>query len=153
MCLDHTGNYIYCTGYEVNVLLIIDTRADSVLTMFDLPSSTFGPPLLNRTTNRVYPSGSGNPIPVVRDSMLIGLEELKSETRSTRICPTLVSRSVPLHSTRTAELYDASGRKAAALRPGPNDISRLAPGVYFVRSEPSAASHQPSAVTKVVVTQ
>jgi hypothetical protein len=45
-----------------------------------------------------------------------------------------------------ASLLSVDGRKVMDLRPGPNDISRLAPGVYFVRSEPSA-------VTKVVVTR
>ncbi len=151
MCLDHTGNYIYCTGYEVNVLLIIDTRADSVLTMFDLPSSTFGPPLLNRTTNRVYPSGSGNPIPVVRDSMLIGLEELKSTQSMSGVAPTLVSRAVPFRSTTPAELYDASGRRIAALRSGLNDISALAPGVYFVRG--ATGVRETPSVRKVVLTE
>jgi len=50
-------------------------------------------------------------------------------------------------------LLDASGRSVLELQPGANDVRALAPGVYFVRSEPSAASHQPSVVTKVVVTQ
>ena len=31
-----------------------------------------------------------------------------------------------------------SGRKVLDLKPGPNDVSRLAAGVYFVREEPSA---------------
>ena len=31
-------------------------------------------------------------------------------------------------------LLDASGRKVLGLRPGPNDVSSLAPGVYFVRT-------------------
>jgi hypothetical protein len=31
-------------------------------------------------------------------------------------------------------LLDACGRKVMALVPGPNDVSRLAPGVYFVQS-------------------
>lgn len=154
MRLDHTGNYVYCTGYEVNVLLVIDTRTDSVLTMFDLPSSTFGPPLLNRMTNRVYPSSSGNPIPVVRDSMLIGLEELKSTERISGVGPTLVSRSVPFRSTTPAELYDASGRRVAVLRSGLNDIRRLAPGVYFVREEQAGSRKQSaSSVRKVVLTE
>ena len=50
-------------------------------------------------------------------------------------------------------LLDASGRKVLDLRAGANDVRSLAPGVYFVRSGPSAASCQPSAVTKVVVTR
>jgi hypothetical protein len=50
-------------------------------------------------------------------------------------------------------LLDAAGRKVMDLRPGPNDVRSLASGVYFVRSEPSAVSGKPSAVScqKIVV--
>ncbi len=48
---------------------------------------------------------------------------------------------------------DISGRKVMDLKAGANDVRGLAPGVYFVRSEPSAVGRQPSAVTKVVVTR
>jgi hypothetical protein len=50
-----------------------------------------------------------------------------------------------------AELIDASGRKVMKLQPGANDVSRLSPGAYFVRFEPSAVIREPSAVTKVVI--
>jgi len=66
-----------------------------------------------------------------------------------------------------AILFDAAGRKVMDLVPGPNDVSRLAPGVYFVlfphltplpggerkeeRGGPSAVSREPSAVHKVIV--
>jgi hypothetical protein len=36
-------------------------------------------------------------------------------------------------------LLDASGRKVTALRPGPNDVSALSPGVYFVRERQAQA--------------
>jgi hypothetical protein len=48
-------------------------------------------------------------------------------------------------------LLDIAGRKVLDLLPGPNDVRRLAPGVYFVRSEPSAVSREPSAFRKVVI--
>jgi hypothetical protein len=48
----------------------------------------------------------------------------------------------------SAGLLDISGRKVADLRPGANDVSRFAPGVYFARS---AASGERSAVCKVVI--
>jgi hypothetical protein len=50
-----------------------------------------------------------------------------------------------------AELLDISGRDVLNLTPGANDVSMLAPGVYFVR----AVSRKPSAVSysKVVVTR
>jgi hypothetical protein len=52
--------------------------------------------------------------------------------------PTLVRRVLTLPSascTLTSDfvLFDASGRRILPLRPGPNDVSRLSPGVYFVR--------------------
>jgi len=50
------------------------------------------------------------------------------------------------------ELLDVSGRRVMKLKPGPNDVSWLSPGVYFVRG-PSAASRQPLAVRKVVLTK
>jgi hypothetical protein len=34
-------------------------------------------------------------------------------------------------------LLDASGRAVAQLAPGANDVTRLAPGVYFVRQTTS----------------
>jgi len=44
-----------------------------------------------------------------------------------------------------AELLDISGRKVLELRPGLNDVSRLAPGVFFVREETK------SRTTRVVI--
>jgi hypothetical protein len=46
-------------------------------------------------------------------------------------------------------MFDAAGRRALDLRPGPNDVRSLAPGVYFVR----AVSREPLAVScrKVVI--
>jgi len=52
-----------------------------------------------------------------------------------------------------SSLFDMSGRRVMPLFPGPNDVRGLAPGVYFVRSEPSAASREPLAVRKVVLTR
>jgi len=54
-----------------------------------------------------------------------------------------------------AALLDISGRKVLDLKPGANDLSRLSPGVYFVRQQ-SVVSGQysgPSVVTKVVLTE
>jgi hypothetical protein len=48
-----------------------------------------------------------------------------------------------------AALLDISGRKVMNLRPGPNDVRALAPGVYFVRT----AQAQAQAVRKVIITK
>jgi len=50
------------------------------------------------------------------------------------------------------ELYDANGRKVLDLKSGANDVSRLSPGVYFVRSA-SGVERPASSVHKVVVTR
>jgi len=51
-----------------------------------------------------------------------------------------------------AVLLDISGRSVMTLKAGPNDVSRLAPGVYFARG-PSAVGGRSSAVAKVIVTR
>jgi hypothetical protein len=50
-------------------------------------------------------------------------------------------------------LLDIAGRKVLDLHPGPNDVSRLAPGVYFLRTGLSYASGQPLAVRKLLIVQ
>jgi hypothetical protein len=52
-----------------------------------------------------------------------------------------------------AALFDIGGREVMDLKPGANDVRALAPGVYFVRPQPTAVSRKPLAVTKVVVTR
>jgi len=49
-------------------------------------------------------------------------------------------------------LLDVSGRSVMTLRPGANDVSRLAPGVYFV-VEPGTRNEEPRTTTKLVVTR
>ncbi len=161
MCLDHTGSFVYCAALADSAVLVIDALSDSVVATVRLPSTraaTKNPLALNRTTNRIYVAQLdvvriGNEIPVIRDSMLIGLEELVQSSPARYVGPTVVRRGTPMRASATSELWDATGRRAALLRSGPNDINHLAPGVYFVKPEPSAVGRQPFAVTKVVVTK
>ncbi len=104
---------------------------------------------------------STSSIIVVSDTML-GIEETpNAKRRMSNFGATVVrgvlfrprdmgdgdmTQSSPIGIVYQAALLDICGRKVMALRPGANDVSRLAPGVYFVRSGPSA-------VTKVVVTR
>jgi hypothetical protein len=48
-------------------------------------------------------------------------------------------------------LLDAGGRQVMKLKPGDNDVSGLAPGVYFIRT--AQAQAQAQAVRKVIVTR
>jgi hypothetical protein len=49
-------------------------------------------------------------------------------------------------------MLDISGRRVLDLKPGPNDVRRLAPGVYFVRVQGSGVRGR-GEVGKVVITQ
>jgi hypothetical protein len=85
-------------------------------------------------------------------------ETMNDERGATKRCPTIVRGVVWLVPTtsykpQAASLLDISGRKVLGLKPGANDVRHLSPGVYFVRAEPQAASHEPQTVSKVVVTR
>ena len=49
-------------------------------------------------------------------------------------------------------LLDASGRSVLSLHAGANDVSHLAPGVYFVR-QTAGDEHGESSITKVILTR
>jgi len=102
------------------------------------------------TTNNL---GLGSPFtgnlevyPLYRMEYPAGSEEMtKSEVRMKKL-PTIVRGALVLGAAGSrqnagcrAELLDVAGRRAVALKPGPNDVSGLAPGVYFVREVQSHA--------------
>ncbi|GEM_PF-1154289 len=88
-----------------------------------------------------------------------GIEEApNAEMRAPNAGPTIVRGVLSLpkgasSSPSASCLMDISGRRAVDLRPGANDVSRLSPGVYFVRLEPPAANRRPSAAIKIVLTR
>jgi YVTN family beta-propeller protein len=157
MCLDHTGGYIYCAGYEDSLMFVIDARADSIVATFRVTTTAAArdPLAVNRLAGRIYEAGyaaqNGIGIPVVRDSMLAGIEESNFWTGSPEGGSTVVSRSGLLRVSVICEFWDATGRRVAVLRPGLNAISHLAPGVYFVREEPQATGCRLQAARKIVV--
>jgi hypothetical protein len=172
MCLDRTGSYVYCVPYAsmtYPTAMVIDTRVDSVVATFELPPMIVAkknPLVPNRATNRIYVAQSdvyiyGNEIPVIRDSMLIGVEEMAQVTPSRLAGPTVVRHGVPLGVWTQSELWDATGRRVAVLSVGLNDINHLAPGVYFCRQTagfasregPQAPGHKPQATRKVVIAE
>ncbi len=101
-------------------------------------------------TDRIW--GTFGPFPGIQETP-------NAEVRTPRPLPTIVRGVLFLgvdsrqHSAYRAELLDISGRQVLDMKPGANDVSHLAPGVYFVCSEPSAVSRKPSAVTKVIITR
>ncbi|MBM3314345.1 Zn-dependent exopeptidase M28 [candidate division WOR-3 bacterium] len=78
------------------------------------------------------------------------MEEARSPRPVATAGPTVVSgvlmMPAPAAGSESACLLDATGRKVLFLRPGRNDVSRLAPGIYFVRPAGAAGT---SRVVKV----
>jgi DNA-binding beta-propeller fold protein YncE len=149
VCEDRSGNYVYfSSGY----LLAADTHTDSIVSGVRLP---VGPNSLvrNSATNRLYFAGhTDSVIQVVYDSIVFaGLQAAPGgQTQAARL-QTLLNRSAPFRSPTDAVLFDASGRRAVALKDGPNDMSHLALGVYFIRE--AQAQAQAQAVRKIVLTE
>ena len=87
---------------------------------------------------------------------IVGLSEAQKErsVQSPRMTATVVRNVLQLPTFAAgaeAALFDFCGRKVGELRAGANDISGLAPGVYFVRE--AQAQAQAQAVRKVIITR
>ncbi|UCG42756.1 MAG: T9SS type A sorting domain-containing protein [candidate division WOR-3 bacterium] len=74
-------------------------------------------------------------------------ENVECRTPATTIIRRILSRG----GRQEAELVDITGRRALVLRQGENDVSHLAPGIYFLRSAAGSGRPARSTVTKVVV--
>ncbi len=156
MCGDRTGDYIYLAGGDWNTpdghLAVIDTRTDSIVSSVRTPVSTCFL-ARNSRTNRLYAVGwaGDSVIQVVYDSVIFaGLEAKAGDARRARRPQTILNRSTPLRVQEDVGLYDATGRRAAILRTGSNNINHLAPGVYFVR-KPRTDDGRPDAVRKILI--
>jgi hypothetical protein len=82
-------------------------------------------------------------------------ERMKDEGGTMKPNPTIIRGVLNLQSATCnlqseIALLDISGRKVLDLKPGANDVGRLAPGVYFVHS---TVVNRQSTITKVVVSR
>ena len=107
----------------------------------------------------VYNQGPATPNPIICQfipSPLVGVKEAMNDERGTMsVGPTILRGVLNLQSAihnlqSEIALLDISGRKVLALKRGANDVSRLAPGVYFVHS---TIDNRQSQMAKVVLTR
>jgi hypothetical protein len=80
----------------------------------------------------------------------IGVPPLATVIRNVLVLGAVGSRQ---NTAYRAELLDAAGRKVADLQPGANDVSKLAPGVYFIREGRGIRGEGSGKTRKVVVTR
>jgi len=127
--------------------------------------------LLHPTADRAYVANEySSSLTVIRDE--VGIAETPSaEVRAADSGPTIVrgmlfvrvenrGQSLGAPASDSARdsprfprpvLLDVSGRKVLDLHTGANDVSRHAPGVYFVREAQAQAQAQAKAVRKVII--
>jgi YVTN family beta-propeller protein len=136
---DSPNEYVYCACREDNAVYVIDAHRNTVVNHIDVgegPCALAWNPIELRTF--VLNPGSWS-VSVLRDSLHVGIDERAvGALERRRVTPTVVRGVLPLAPSaggpaRFASLHDVSGRKVLDLRPGDNDIRRLAPGVYFLR--------------------
>jgi YVTN family beta-propeller protein len=134
---DTINGKVYCADGTAGRLLVYDGWADTLLKTFAM--WPYADALAwNTTDRRVYALGP-NPgtVSVFRD--VPGIEEQKPGAQPRPCGATMVGSVLRLNGSKPAILADLSGRKVLDLRPGVNDVSGLAPGVYFVRLEAGVA--------------
>ncbi|UCG42330.1 MAG: hypothetical protein JSU73_10715 [candidate division WOR-3 bacterium] len=177
--LNTRNDKLYFYDYR-NGLRVIDCRYDTTTALWDI--GQFVSFLAwDRIDNRVYAAWARPDIFVFKDDPTGVLSHSPTEPVADRLCPTIVrdvlwlgqSRdrpsaggtvSHPMAPARTQSpaLLDITGRKVMDLQPGPNDISRLAPGIYFVvtphpyprafrPASPSPQAERETAVRRVLV--
>ena len=160
---DSIANKIYCllTAGIPHRLAVVDCVTDSVVAVFDfgygqrVASYAWSP----RTGRHYFGLLPGPQVIVIRDTTGVGVAESRSLVPAPAASSATVVRGVLLLSQAsgvgreaTIALLDVSGRKVLDLRPGPNNVRALAPGVYFVREQLAVGVERP-AIRKVVLTR
>jgi YVTN family beta-propeller protein len=147
------NNKVYCLSFwRSNNVTVIDAATHEVLTTIAVDS---GPQSIchNPRQNRVYVANDYSAsVSVIRDSGGGVAETMNDERGTVNTSPTIVRGVLMVgdssqNTVHRAELFDIQGRKVLGLRPGANDVSRLAPGVYFAREA------QAQAFRRVVITK
>jgi DNA-binding beta-propeller fold protein YncE len=133
------SNVLYCTnGRNSNNLSVVSADGSRVLSYVAVgegPQSLLVCPAHERLY--VGHGGMTTKIYVVRDR--VGLSEAAPRAVDKSDPAAVLASDVYEHLGPTpAILLDASGRRAADVRPGRNDVTGLAPGVYFIRTADAA---------------
>jgi YVTN family beta-propeller protein len=153
---DSTANRVYCLGASSYfVVTVIDGRGDTAIGQVQTlpyPRTTVWAEPLRRLFVSVPHYAA---VEVITDTSHVGVLECGTIGRG-RAGASVVRGVLFLPANgdgRRAnyDLLDITGRRVLVLRSGPNDVSGLAPGVYFVREKPQNTSPKPQAMRKVIL--
>lgn len=156
MVLDSLCGKMYVVQSH-NGVAVLDARGDSIVTQVPFTQYPSGPIAWSARERRAYVPGYYTDTLYVITDTALGIAEraVKAGVRMPN-APTVIRGAIWLapstsSSSSTSCLLDVSGRKVIELHAGANDVSGLAPGVYFVRE--AQAQAQAQAVRKVVITR
>jgi DNA-binding beta-propeller fold protein YncE len=155
-CLDHTGRYLFCTGFYNTSLRVYDTQSDSLVGTY--PHPQYPRSIIPAPEQHCIYLGSEDLILAYPDAPP-GVEEAPSaEVRTTNDGPTVVHGVLFLPEAASRKhqapsLMDISGRRVVNLEPGANDVRTLAPGVYFVAEGLGIRGQGLGRIRKVIVTR
>ncbi|MBM3315233.1 YncE family protein [candidate division WOR-3 bacterium] len=129
---------VFAACYLVGRVAVVDLR-DGHEDVHDSITVGQGPAAIAiyPDSNRVYVANSWEAtVTVLRD--YVGIEETENRAAWTARGAQTIARDVlyipSSPAARHSSLFDLNGRRVMGLVPGPNDVSHLAPGVYFCRS-------------------
>lgn len=135
---DEDRSRVYAASDSVRVF---DAERDSLLLTF--PVAGEAPAAWNRFEGRTYVvNRRHDSVHVFRDTTTGVAESSADVTYRPRSEATVCRGVLRLAGSESATLLDPTGRLAAILRPGGNDIHRLRSGVYFVRSDRNALTRR-----------
>jgi DNA-binding beta-propeller fold protein YncE len=154
----HNVMYFDHDSVGMNAIALLDGATDSVIGNILFPGEASDMTAVPQA-DRMFVSDIYNSCvyvirmspPAVAETPLAGVRRVAHGATIIRGVLFLPGASSP--KPQAPSLMDATGRKVLDLHSGVNDVSRLAPGVYFVREEPHASSRKPQAVRKIVVTR
>jgi len=156
LAYDSIAGRVYCVCWVQSVLSVVDCRSHSLATTIALGDGA-NYAAWSPASRRLYVSNNmSTNLSVIRDTAVLGTEEPRDVLPSNNVPLATVVRGVLNLSKGTSTssspswLLDAAGRKALDLKAGANDLSALAPGVYFVTVD---GVWNTVSVRKVIVTE
>jgi len=128
------GAHVYLGTADPDAVTIYDGASRSVVTTIPIEGRPTGF-AWNPAHGRVYVADpSGSRVLVICDTATVGVAGPEA-TPVRRPEATICRGGLPLSGRASGLLFSTAGRRAAELHPGPNNISALAPGVYFLRRD------------------
>ena len=157
LCLDPAHNKVYCGNYDADDVSVIDCATNQVVQRLPAGDAP-GAFALNPTWNRVYVANDrDSTVTVYRDTSAPGVADARSVSGTVSGGPSIVRGvlTLPASGATTHALLDRAGRVVMSLCPGANDVSHLAPGVYYLSEHPTSKGGRPALTPfrKLVVTR